>query len=447
MTKVVVFGAGRSSGYVIRYLLEYAQKHNFQITVIDAELKNAQDKINGNPAGIAVAINIENETDRKKYIQEAEVVVSMMPPHLHTVIAQDCLLYGSHLITASYVSPAIREMDSAAKKAGLCFMNEIGLDPGIDHMSAMKIIQDVQEKGGTIHSFKSWCGGLVAPESDDNPWHYKISWNPKNVLSAGNATAKYLYQGAKKFIPYHSIFSTIYPIEIDGKGVFDGYANRDSLGYIDDYNLQDVDTLLRGTLRYKGYCKAWNILVAMGLTDDTFEIEDTASMSYADFTKSFLPEYYDSNLSCKENFKKIYNLESDPDTLDKMEYLGLFSDDKIPFVKASPAQILMDLMLKKWHLQPADKDLVIMKHEFEYTLADQKYFHESILYLEGINSQDTAMAKTVGLPAAIFTTMLLEKKCSLTGVHIPIQKEIYNFILPKLEQENIIFQENIKQIQ
>lgn len=446
MTKVVVFGAGRSSGYVIRYLLDYAQAHDFKITVIDAELKNALDKIAGHPAGVAVAIDIENEADRKKYIQEAEVVVSMMPPHLHTIIAEDCLLFGSHLVTASYVSPSIKLMDEAARKAGLCFMNEIGLDPGIDHMSAMKIIHDVQEKGAKIHSFKSWCGGLVAPESDDNPWHYKISWNPKNVLNAGNATAKYLYQGTKKFIPYHSIFKTIYPIEIGGKGIFDGYANRDSLSYIDDYNLLEVDTLLRGTLRHQGYCKAWDILIAMGLTDDTFEIEDTASMSYADFTKSFLPESYDQNISCKENFKKIYHLESDPDILEKMEYLGLFSTDKIPFEKSSPANILMDCMLKKWQLKPDDKDLVIMKHEFEYTIENKKYFHESILYLEGLNAYDTAMAKTVGLPAAIFTTMILEGKCSLTGVQIPIHKEVYEFILPKLEMENIIFKENIQSL-
>jgi saccharopine dehydrogenase-like NADP-dependent oxidoreductase len=305
----------------------------------------------------------------------------------------------------------------------------------------MKIIHEIQAKGGIISLFKSYCGGLVAPESNDNPWGYKFSWNPRNVILAGQGTAQFIEEGKLKFIPYNRIFTQIDTIEVEGYGKFDAYANRDSISYRDPYGLQTVQTLIRGTLRETGYCKAWNVFVKLGWTDDSYKIKNSDQLTYTQLLESFLPK---SDLPAKEKLKKFIGSEWEKDFDEKFEYLELFSNKKIRLKEGSPAQLLQDLLEEKWKLKHGDKDMIVMQHQFEYTLPGSsqiKKLHSSLV-VTGDDEIHTAMAKTVGLPLAITVKNFLTGKFKISGVQIPIVKEIYEPLLKELEEYNIIFKES-----
>jgi len=437
MTKnILIIGAGRSATYLIEYLLAQAATENWLVTLADADVNLAIQKLNGNICGKAVFIDVENESLRKQIIAENDIVVSMLPAHMHTSVAQDCVELKKHLVTASYVSPQMRELNDAAIANGVILLNEIGLDPGIDHMSAMRIIHNLQIEGAQITSFQSFCGGLVAPESVDNPWGYKFSWNPRNVVLAGQSTAQYLENGKLKFIPYKRLFATAQKIEIENVGAFDAYANRDSLSYQAQYGLQNTKTMLRGTLRQNPYCKAWNVFVQLGLCDDSFKI-NCNNLSYKNLVLGFLPN---NNLSVNDMLKKY--CEADEETLALVTFTGILEDIQIPLQHASPAEILQELLERKWKLQPHDKDMIVMVHLFEFVKTGAVKKLKSVLVVKGENSVHTAMAKTVGLPAAIAVKLILQQKIKLHGVHIPIVPEIYNPILDELETFGITFQEN-----
>lgn len=438
MTKILVIGAGRSAGSLIAYLLKQAANNNWFVTVTDMSLSLAQDKTKGFSNCDAKICDITNASERQAMIGAHDVVVSMLPASMHGNVAKDCVALGKHLFTASYVSAEMKALDEAAKTKGVLLMNEIGLDPGIDHASAMKLIHQLQSKGATITSFKSFCGGLVAPESNDNPWGYKFSWNPRNVVLAGQGTAQFEENGMLKFIPYNRIFTQIDTIDIKNQGSFDAYANRDSMGYKAAYGLNNIETLLRGTLRMPGYCKAWNVFVKLGLTDDTYIIKDTNNRTYSDLLESFLPA---ANGTLKERLKNFMGADYDNSVEQKLDYLELFNHKKIRLSEGSPAQLLQDLLEEKWKLMPGDKDMIVMQHLFEYKLNGNLHKLTSSLVVIGDDENHTAMAKTVGLPLAITLKNFLQGKFKLSGVQIPISKEIYTPLLAELEDLGIKFEE------
>lgn len=444
LNKILVVGAGRSATSLIDYLLEQAPKYQWEIIIADADLALAEKKLDASPQGKAVALDVLDAEHRGKLVQEVDVVVSMLPPFMHHHLAGDCLKYGKHLANASYVAPELKEMAESAQEKGLIFLCELGLDPGIDHMSAMQGIHQIQEAGHKITSFKSAAGGLVAPESDDNPWHYKFSWSPRNVVLAGQGIAKYMHQGQYKHVPYQRLFEDVELVEVPGMGQYEAYPNRISLKYESAYGLEGTPTILRQTLRYPGYCKAWNLLLQLGLTDDSHELEYSENLTYASLLRSFLPAANDEQQfdSLRGRLAHFFKLPETDEALDKLDWLGLFEETPIPFDKASPAVILQDILEKKWKLQPEEKDMIIMQHEFIYQDADgQEHRRLSTMIQTGDNAEDTAMARLVGLPLAMGVKQIMLGQIERKGVLIPIHEEIYTPILQELESYGVIFQE------
>jgi len=371
MSKLLIIGAGRSSSSLIDYLLSNAKAHSWHITIADANKVAVESKISQyKDVAAAVEFDVNNAQLREELIKNSDFVVSMLPAFMHGDVARDCVRLGKHIATASYVSQDMKDLDAEAKQKNLILLNECGLDPGIDHASAMKVIHEIQDKGGKITSFKSFCGGLVAPESNDNPWGYKFSWNPRNVILAGQGTAQFIEEGKLKFIPYNRLYKHIETIEVEGYGKFDAYANRDSIGYKEPYGLNDAQTMLRGTLRFPGYCKAWNVFVKLGLTDDTYKIKNANRLTYTDLLSSFLPK---GNASVKEKLVAFMGTELDAEVMTKLEYLELFSNKAITLKEGSPAELLQNLLEEKWLLKAGDKDMIVMQHQFEYELKGAKH--------------------------------------------------------------------------
>ncbi len=440
MQNLLIIGAGRSATALINYILEQARQHNFFITVADADISLAQQKVGNSPNSRAIWLDASKPNDRKDVISRHDVVVSLLPPQMHLEVAQDCISLGKHMVTASYVSKQVFRLGDEARQRALVFMNELGLDPGIDHMSAMQRIHRIQAKGGKITAFYSYTGGLVAPESDNNPWHYKFSWNPRNVVLAGQGTAQFLEDGKLKYIPYRRLFRQYRLVNIPNMGEWEVYANRDSLLYRDAYGLQDIKTLFRGTIRHRGFCDAWNALVRIGLTDATFPIVDSDKLTYHDLMEAFLGISQHTG-SVKDRIAKVIDVDPDGDIMQKLEWLGLFSKRRIKVKNATPALILENLLLEKWALQPADKDMVIMQHVFEYEINRRKHKLTSTLTMKGNNGMETAMSRLVGLPLGIFVKLLMLGKISTTGVRIPTMPEVYEPVMQELEQFGVAFTE------
>ncbi len=441
MRNILIIGAGKSASTLIKYLLEKSDKENLHLIIVDLSLELAQKKSQNHKNATAIALNIFDEKERKSAIQNADIVISMLPAHLHIDIAKDCILFKKNMVTASYISDAMQNIDADVKANGLIFMNEVGLDPGIDHMSAMKIIDEIHEKGGKIVLFESFCGGLVAPESDNNLWNYKFTWAPKNVVLAGQGgIAKFIQEGRYKYIPYQKLFRRTEFLEVEDYGRFEAYANRDSLKYIDIYGLKNVLTMYRGTIRRVGFSRAWNMFVQLGMTDDTYKIDNSDTISYREFTNLFLPYHPTDSVEIKT--RMALNIEQDDIMWDKLLELDLFNPNKIVNLKnASPAQILEKILSDKWTLQKNDKDMIVMYHKFGYELDGKQQQIDSKMVCIGNDQTYTAMAKTVGLPVAIAALQILNGKITTTGVQLPIKKEIYNPILSELEQFGIHFKE------
>ena len=437
MKNILILGAGMSTRTLISYLLNNAKENNWRVIVADANKLLAKEAILNSEFGHAISLDIFNEQNREKQIMESEIVVSMLPPSMHHIIAKDCIRYKKNLVTASYVSKEMSLLDNDAKNAGILILNEIGLDPGIDHMSAMKIINQIKEQGGNILSFKSFCGGLVHPDHDDNPWNYKFTWNPRNVVLAGQGTAQYKKNGKYKYISYSRLFERIEFMNILDAGEFEGYANRDSLSYIKSYGIEDIDTMLRGTLRKKGFCKSWNIFVKLGMTEDSYLIKDSDHMTCREYTNLFFP--YNNKLTVEEKFCDYLNLSIDSDEFRKVSWLGLFSKKNIQIEEATPARILQKILEDKWRLNPTEKDMVVMQHQFEYQIKNSFKKLNSSLLVYGDNQIDTAMAKTVGLPVAIAVKLILNGVIKSRGVKIPVSKDIYNPVLNELSDNGINF--------
>ncbi|WP_336622393.1 saccharopine dehydrogenase C-terminal domain-containing protein [Labilibaculum sp. K2S] len=438
MKNILIIGAGLSSTSLIQYLLKHSEKNNWKITVGDMSLESAQKKINNHPNGIALRFNLKDLEQRAEEISAADIVVSMVPASMHIMVAKECLRHRKHLLTPSYISSEMMELDEEAKEKGLCFLNELGVDPGLDHMSAMKIIDQIKERGGKIKTFKSFCGGLVAPDCDNNPWNYKFSWNPRNVVVAGQGTAQFKENGHYKYIPYHKLFSTLTKTKISGYGDFEVYPNRDSLQYCELYGLKNIPTIMRGTIRRPGYSEAWNVLVQLGCTDDTYIMKDSHKLTYLDYLLSFLP---DSEKSTEENLADFTHIDVNSVILTKLKWLGLFSDEVVGLRNATPAMILQKILEQKWALEPTDRDLLVMQHLFDFEINGERKRITSSMTYEGTDREHTAMSYTVGTPLAIATKLLAKDKIRLKGIHIPTSPELYQPILAELENLGIKFME------
>ena len=441
MRNILIIGAGRSASSLIQYLLNKSNEQQLHITIADLSIETALKKTNNHPNATALALDIFNESQRQEAIKNATIVISMLPAHLHIEVAKDCILFKKSMVTASYISDAMQNLDAQAKANNLIFMNEIGLDPGIDHMSAMKIIDEIQEKGGKMILFESFCGGLVAPESDTNLWNYKFTWAPRNVVLAGQGgAAKFIQEGKYKYIPYHKLFRRTEFLEVEGFGRFEGYANRDSLKYLEAYGLKDVLTMYRGTIRRVGFSKAWNMFVQLGMTDDTYVIDDSETISYREFINLFLPYHPTDSVEIKTRL--ALGIEQDDIMWDKLLELDLFNSKKIVRLKnATPAQILERILNDSWTLQQDDKDMIVMYHKFGYELNGKQFQIDSKMVCLGEDQTYTAMAKTVGLPVAMAALQILNGNIALTGVLLPTHKQVYEPILKELEEYGVVFKE------
>lgn len=441
MRKILVIGSGKSSSYLIKYFLDKAESEKLFVTIGDITIENAESLINNNPNASAFNLDVFDAEARSEAIKKSDIVVSMLPARFHIEVAKDCIKYGKNMVTASYVSKEMQELDSEVKKNGLVFMNEIGVDPGIDHMSAMKVIDSIRDKGGEIILFESFTGGLVAPECDNNLWNYKFTWNPRNVVVAGQGgAAKFLQEGKFKYIPYHRLFRRTEYLEVEGYGRFEAYANRDSLKYQSAYGLDNTKTLYRGTMRRVGFSRAWQIFVMLGMTDDSYTIDDSENMSYRDFVNSFLP--YSPTDSVELKLRHQLKIDQDDIIWEKLLELEIFSATKmVELKKATPAQILRKILMDSWTLDDDDKDMIVMYHKFGYRLDGKNHQIDSTMVCIGDDQTYTAMSKTVGLPVAIATLDILNGKIKTPGVQIPITKEIYNPILSELENFGIEFHE------
>lgn len=441
MRNILIIGAGKSASYLIKYFLDKSISEQLKITIGDLETSNAKKWIGNHPNATALKLDIFDKSAREQAVQNADIVVSMLPARFHIEVARDCLTFGKHLVTASYVSAEMKALDAEAKAKNLIFLNEIGLDPGVDHMSAMQVIDRIRAAGGKMLLFESFTGGLMAPESDTNLWNYKFTWNPRNVVLAGQGgAAKFLQEDKFKYIPYHRLFRRTEFLEVEGYGRFEAYANRDSLKYQDVYGLENVRTLYRGTIRRVGFSRAWQIFVLLGMTDDSYTIADSENMSYRSFVNSFLP--YSPTDSVELKLRYQLKIDQDDIVWEKLEELDIFSSSKkVGLKNATPAQILQKILLDSWSLSPEDKDMIVMYHKFGYELNGKKHQIDATMVCTGEDQTYTAMAKTVGLPVAIAALAILNNKIQRYGVQIPTKTELYTPVLNELKDFGVIFHE------
>jgi len=445
MKQILLLGAGRSATTLINYLLDLCSERKWRLRVGDISLSEAQKKIGDHPAATAFQFNVNNEAQLLQEITGADLVISMLPARFHHLPAQISVRYGVPLVTASYVSDEIKALDWEAQKNGVILLMECGLDPGIDHMSGMKVLDKIKGEGHSLTGFETFTGGLVAPESTlDNPWEYKFTWNPRNVVLAGQGIVKFIQEGHYKYIPYHRLFRRTEMIEIPGHGRFEGYGNRDSLKYLDVYDLHGIQTLYRGTLRRPGFSRAWNVFVQLGATDDSYEMTGVNQMTHKEFINSFL--VYGPENSVELKLAHYMNLDIEGEEMYRLRWLGVFEDEPIGLEKGSPAKILEHILHKKWTMKLEDKDMIVMWHKFDFVQDEKARQIQSYMVLKGENMRETAMSKTVGLPLGIAAKLILSGEIKEKGVQIPVIPSIYEPILRDLKPHGIEFVEKEMEI-
>lgn len=443
MQSILVLGAGLSSGSLIQYFLDHADR-GWKIRVGDINPKLAESRINGHPAGEAFAFDVYNHQQRAEEIRGADIVISLLPARMHYLVAESCVELGINMATASYLSPAIKALDEAAKKKGVVLMNECGVDPGIDHMSAKQMIDRIKREDGRLLAFESSTGGLVAPGFDNNPWQYKFTWNPRNVVLAGGEGARFLHNGKFKYIPHHKVFSRYEIIKVPELGAFEVYGNRDSLTYRETYGLHNLETMFRGTIRRPGFCEAWNIFVQLGATDDSYIMEDTENMTHREFINSFMK--YRIDIPVETKLALYLGVDEESEMMDRLRWLGIFDNTKIGIAGLSPARILQKILEEKWSLDPGDKDMIVMQHQFDIELNNKQIKRYATLVFIGRDSEQTAMSLTVGLPLAMVAKQILTGQFNEAGVQLPITPAIYNPVLEELKEYGIQFVEEEVQL-
>lgn len=435
MKNILVIGAGRTSSSLINYLLDKSAEFGWLIIIADQSLELAEQKAANHPRAKAIQFNVMDNDQRSLFIGKAEIVISLLPETLHIHLVKDCIKHRVNLVTASYVSPAMAAFNDDAASAGLIFLNEMGLDPGIDHMETMKLLAKVKAKGGKLISLRSFGGGLVAPDSDDNPWGYKITWNPMNVVMAGVASARYVKDEKLKIVPYNRLFRDVRIVEVPGLGKFESYPNRDSIKYRRIYNISRIPNVFRGSIRKIGFCKAWNALVQIGLTDNRYLVPDSNKLKYSEWLSFYLDKK--NGISVKQALVDFINEPEDSDVLKKIEWLGLLSDEKIMLTDVSPAEILLDLLKRKWKFTEKDRDMVILQTEVEYEIENRIEKIVSSLVVYGDPGYNTAMAATVGLPLGVGAKLILNNNVKEKGVIIPTHADIYKPALKELAEHGI----------
>ena len=507
MKKILLFGAGKSATILIDYLIANSENENWHIIIVDVNAALIEEKVGGATCTTAVVADVKNEADRQNLIAGADIIISLLPPALHVLVAADCVQAGKNLLTASYADDAMKALAAEAKEKGVLLLCEMGLDPGIDHMSAMQIIDDIHAAGGRITSFYSHCGGLVAPESDTNPWHYKISWNPRNLVMAGKGGATYRLNGELVTETYEEIFNQFDFLEDDDIGDWCWYPNRDSMAYLPLYGLENCDTFIRTTIRKLEFMYGWKNLISLHLTKEA-PFYDTDGMSIAEFLRQHfmshgftewiteklsaqftsLSDTLDKTIQLLKKEKEMMDEENDEEEQEESDNFLMVDDDgnlkdvslqeekqnaagniaarlyesnmllqQLFFLgmkdeetminkgQCSPADVLQFILEKKLPLLPEDKDLVLMVHEIEYENNQQIFHKRAVLQIKGENGIRTAMAKTVGLPLGIAARLILSGKINLKGLHIPVSKEIYQPVLRELAAAGLEFTETTKQ--
>lgn len=443
MKNILILGAGHSAPYLISYLLKEAQHNNWFVTVADRDGNLARKVVNGHSNGNGIDFDVNDADLRTTLIKKSDIVVNFLTPTFQYLIALDCLRYGKNVVTASYENPRVAELHNDAEKAGIIILNEMGLDPGIDHMSAMSIITDIREKGGTIDSFISYGSGLPAPDVKSNPFNYCITWNPSNVVTAGDAGAQYLEDSLIKLLPHNEVFKRTWDVEIEDLGMFEAYPNRDSLIYQKIFSLKKVNTMIRATLRYPGWGETWSQIVKLGLYLNTLTLPEIADKSYSEFTEMFLPLNV-SGPKLEARLANYLGISPTGTIMKNLSWLGLFSDEKIGKNFKTPMDLMTDLLIKKMPLPEGKRDMVILRHEIIADYAEQNKKEKIISTLVEYGDPEakfTAIAKTVGAPAAIATKLILKGELNLKGCQIPTHPEIYKRVLDELETIGIKFNE------
>jgi len=431
--RVLVLGAGLVTRPLVEYLLNVPE---FTLTVATRTVSKAERMIGDHPRGKAVTLNVEDDASLRELVSGADLVISLVPYAYHVKVAKLCIEMKRQMVTTSYVSPEMRALDGAAKEAGVCVLNEIGLDPGIDHMSAMKIIHEVENAGGTVAGFTSNCGGLPAPEANTNPWGYKFSWSPRGVVLAARNAARYLWEGQLREVPGPELFGDVKPATVKGLGDFEIYPNRDSMGYKEIYGLDATRTLFRGTFRNLGHCATWKALADLGWLD--LEERDVAGRTFG----AFFAELIGSQGDLKADLAAKLGVDAGADPIRRMEWLGLLGDDPVPGERKSPLDVLAERLLAMLPYEKDERDMIILQHTFlaEYP-EGRKERIVSTLVDYGIPGGDSSMARTVSLPAAIATRMILQGEIATTGVHVPVIPEIYEPVLAELATLGIAFED------
>ena len=439
MKKVLVLGAGLVAGPLVRYLLD---QEGFQVKVASRTLKKAERLIGEAKNGIAQQLDVSEQETLERLIGEADLSISLLPYLYHPLVAKLCIEHTKHMVTASYVKDEMRALDAGAKKAGVILLNEIGVDPGIDHMSAMQVIDQIKASGGELVSFSSYCGGLPAPEANDNPFGYKFSWSPRGVVLAGKNSACYLKDGKVVDIPGEELFTNHWSVTIEGLGTLEGYPNRDAIPYIKTYGISGVKGMFRGTLRYPGWCETMNKIAELGFLDEA-ERDGLVGLTFRGLTAVLIGS---SGEDLKTDLAAFLNLDVDSPAISNMEWLGLLSDDPLPQGAKSPLDVLATRMLDKMHYAPFERDMLVMQHEFISCYSDRTQKTTSTLIDYGIPYGDSSMSRLVGLPAAIAAKLILLGKIDLVGVQVPVVPQIYDPVLAELAQMGVEFTEKTEVI-
>jgi saccharopine dehydrogenase-like NADP-dependent oxidoreductase len=438
MHTILILGAGLSSDTLIGYFLDHSAGQ-WKVRVGDIDPEKAHQRIHGHPSGEAFAFDVFHPGQRRTEIAAASIVISLLPARMHHLVAETCVETARNLVTASYLTPAIRALDQAAREKGIVLMNECGVDPGIDHMSAMQGIHRIAEEGERLLAFESSTGGLVAPGYENNPWQYKFTWNPRNVVLAGNEGARFLHNGKFKYIPYHKVFRRTETIQVPGLGAFEVYGNRDSLAYRQTYGLENLETMFRGTIRRPGFCEAWDIFVQLGATDDSYVMEDTENMTYREFINSFMA--YDIEFPIETKLARYMGFREDSEMMKRLQWLGVFENRKIGVPGLTPAKVLQKILEERWKLEKGDKDMIVMQHQFDFLKRGEHLKRYSTMVYIGDEAPRTAMSATVGLPLAMTARRILEGSYQRKGVQLPITPDIYQPVLEELETYGIRFEE------
>ncbi|MCX8160513.1 MAG: saccharopine dehydrogenase NADP-binding domain-containing protein [Candidatus Saccharicenans sp.] len=435
MRRVCLLGAGLVAGPLIEYLLGY---DDLELMVADLDLERARSLVGNHPRGRVFQLDLQDRQALVRLLSGGEVVVSMVPYTFHPYVAEICLELNKHLVTASYVSPAMKALDGKAREKGLVFLNELGLDPGIDHMEAMRLIHEVHNSGGRVVSFISYCGGLPAPEARDNPFGYKFSWSPRGVLLAGRNEARYLLDGSEVVVPAEELFAHYKMIEIPGLGLFEGYPNRNSVSYTETYGIPEARTMLRGTLRYPGWCLKMKKIGELGLLDITEK--EWRAETYAGFMREYLGLGESADL--KDALAARLKLEANSEVIKSLDWLGLFSEHPLPSRKISPLDLLVSLMVDKLKYREGERDMTVLQHEIvaEYPGKRREKITSTLIDF-GQPHGHTSMSRTVGLPVAIGVKLILEGRIHSSGVLTPTVAEIYQPILAELQSLGLAFKE------